>query len=189
MSQPEKTKIPKSSGSYTGERLRTEREERIVNLLSLGEPVAAIAKLTRSSRNTVDAVRARRWSDIEQRKTLIRDSAARLAVKGFDRLNEEMDAGKIKGSLLVPVTGMAVDKLQILSGDPMLTIRHEHAHIHVDAMADFNATLAQLPDDSPAAAVAQTLQGLETVETALTLETDLNQQTPQKGKIEARRYA
>jgi hypothetical protein len=111
--------IVKLRGNYTGERLRTEREERIVNLLSLGEPVAAIARITRSSRNTVDAVRTRRWSDIEQRKRLIRDSAARLAVKGFDRLNEEMDAGKIKGSLLMTVTGMATDKVVALTNDPI----------------------------------------------------------------------
>jgi hypothetical protein len=111
--------IVKLRGNYTGERLRTEREERIVNLLSLGEPVAAIARITRSSRNTVDAIRARRWSDIEQRKRLIRDSAARLAVKGFERLNEEMDAGKIKGSLLMTVTGMATDKVVALSNNAM----------------------------------------------------------------------
>ena len=113
------------SRKHTGEHLPVEKEERIVNLLSLGEPGAAIARLTHSSRNTVDAVRARRWDDVEQRKQLIRSSAARLAVKGFERLNQEMDAGKIKGALLVPVTGMATDKVIALSADPhQINVHH-----------------------------------------------------------------
>ena len=118
----------RNPGRHTGERLTTEREERIVNLLSLGEPVAAIARVVRCSRNTVDAIRTRRLSDVEQRKQLIRASAARLATKGFDRLNDEMDAGNIKGPLLMSVTGMATDKVVALSTPDTLQLQVIQTH-------------------------------------------------------------
>jgi len=136
----------KLKGNYTGERLPIDKEQRIINLLSLGEPIAAIARFVHCSRDSVRGVRERKSDDIRQRKQMIAASAARLAADGFDRLNEEMQAGKIKGALLVPVTGMAVDKLQMLSGDPMVTIRHEHDHQHSHRhFADFNALLDALP--------------------------------------------
>ena len=49
------------------------------------------------------------------------------------------------------------------SVDPMLTIRHEHAHVHVDAMADFNATLAQLPEraEAPSLRPAQSISEMD----------------------------
>jgi len=54
---------------------------------------------------------------VSKRKELVLARAARLAAAGFDKLNEEMDAGNIKGALLVPVTGMAIDKVIALSGN------------------------------------------------------------------------
>ena len=140
----------KLKGNYTGERLPIDKEQHIINLLSLGEPIAAIARLVHCSRDSVRGVRERKSDDIRQRKQMIAASAARLAADGFNKLNEEMQAGKIKGALLVPVTGMAVDKLQALSGDPALVIRHEHDHQHSHRhFADFNKLLEQLPDDEP----------------------------------------
>ena len=129
---------------------QSENEQRIINLLSLGEPIAAIARLVHCSRDSVRGVRERKSDNIRQRKQMIAASAARLAADGFDRLNEEMQAGKIKGALLVPVTGMAIDKLQMLSSDPMVTIRHEHDHQHShDHFAEFNALLEKLPKREP----------------------------------------
>jgi hypothetical protein len=153
MSEAENGHIGNPRGNYTGERLPIDKEQRIINLLSLGKPIAAIARFVHCSRDSVRGVRERKSDDIRQRKQMIAASAARLAADGFDRLNEEMQAGKIKGALLVPVTGMAVDKLQMLSVDPMVTIRHEHDHQHRhNHFAEFNALLAALPrasDDEP----------------------------------------
>jgi hypothetical protein len=82
--------------------------------------------------------------DIERRKQLIRASAARLAANGFDKLNREMDAGKINGALLVPVTGMAIDKVIALSSDHL---PQQNLHLHLqsqDIAGIFNSLLHSL---------------------------------------------
>ena len=104
-------------GAYTGERLSVGKEQAIINALSNGEPIERIARRLHCSKHTAMAVRERESHDIARRKRLIAASAARLGANGFDRLNAEMDAGNIKGALLVPVTGMAIDKVIALSGD------------------------------------------------------------------------
>jgi hypothetical protein len=84
------------------------------------------------------SVREREWHDIARRKQLIAASAARLAANGFDRLNAEMDAGNIKGALLVPVTGMATDKVIALSGDARAPLMNLNLNLQpVDLLAAF----------------------------------------------------
>lgn len=107
----------KPRGNYTGERLSVRKGQAIINALALGEPVERIARQFHTSKHTIMSVREREWHDIAHRKQLIAASASRLAANGFDRLNAEMDAGNIKGALLVPVTGMAIDKVMALSGN------------------------------------------------------------------------
>src|SRR4030095_17152390 len=52
--------------------------------------------------------------------------------------NEEMDAGKIKGAFLVPVTGMAIDKVIALSGNATDRSMNLNMNIHpVDIAAQF----------------------------------------------------
>jgi len=74
--------------------------------------------MMRCSRNTVDAVRSRRWSEVEQRKELIRALAARGAMNGMDQLNELIEQRKLPPALLMSTTGMLADKLIALSNDP-----------------------------------------------------------------------
>jgi hypothetical protein len=50
---------------------------------------------------------------------MIAASAARLATEGFDQLNERLRSEKVPTALLVPITGMATDKLVALANDPM----------------------------------------------------------------------
>ena|SRR5215472_16440442 len=119
MREPENGEMSKLRGNYTGERLQLVKREQIVNWLSRGESICSIARTLKIARETVRLVREQEYAEISRRKMLIRDSAARLAVEGFDRLNEEMQAGKIKGSLLMTVTGMATDKMALLSNDPI----------------------------------------------------------------------
>ena len=108
----------KPKGKYTGERIPPAKLQAIVNALAIGEPIEHIAARLHSSTQSVIATRERESLDITRRKELIRASAARLAANGFDKLNCEMDAGRINGALLVPVTGMATDKVIALSQDP-----------------------------------------------------------------------
>ena len=119
MRELENGQLSKPRGIYTGDRLQLVKREQIVNLLSRGESICSIARTLRVARETVRLVREQEYAEISRRKMLIRNSAARLAVEGFDRLNEEMQAGKIKGPLLMTVTGMATDKMALLSNDPI----------------------------------------------------------------------
>src|SRR5215469_17603646 len=129
----------KPKGSYAGERLSVRKAQGIINALARGEPVERIARQLHTSKHTVMAVREREWHDIARRKQLIAASAARLAANGFDRLNAEMDAGNIKGALLVPVTGMATDKVIALSGDARAPLMNLNLNIQpVDVVAEFN---------------------------------------------------
>jgi len=110
-----------SKGNFTGQRLARDRPRvyrQVIALLAHGTSDAKIARLCSVSRNTVAAVRQVEAQTIEQRKQTILATAARVAELGFERIEEELAAGKIKGTQLVPVAGMATDKVLALSNDP-----------------------------------------------------------------------
>jgi transcriptional regulator with XRE-family HTH domain len=110
-----------SKGNFTGQRLARDRPKvyrQVIALLAQGTSDAKIARLCGVSRNTVAAVRQVEVRTIEQRKQTILATAARVAELGFERIEEELAAGNIKGAQLVPVAGMATDKVVLLSNDP-----------------------------------------------------------------------
>lgn len=140
----------KPRGKYTGERIPAAKLQAIVNALAIGEPIEHIAARLHSSTQSVIATRERESLDITRRKELIRASAARLAANGFDKLNREMDAGRINGALLVPVTGMATDKVIALSSDQS---PQQNLHLHlesVDIAGTFNSLLRSLQEKAKA---------------------------------------
>ena len=170
----------KPRGSYTGERLSVRKAQAIINALARGEPITLIAKRLRTSHETVRAMRDREYAEISRRKQLIAASAARLAANGFDRLNAEMDAGNIKGALLVPVTGMATDKLIALTADAPVTFQqYTHQHVHFDARRAFSE-LARLTrkiageDATDAIDAAEVATATDASPTAEESATDLN---------------
>lgn len=62
---------------------------------------------------------------------MIAASAARLAAEGFDQLNERLLSEKVSTALLVPIAGMATDKLVALSNDPMqIHVSHQVSQTH-----------------------------------------------------------
>jgi hypothetical protein len=55
----------------------------------------------------------------------------RVASVSIDRIEDELAAGKIKGTQLVPVFGVSVDKLIALSNDPMkIHVSHQVSQTH-----------------------------------------------------------
>ena len=143
----------KSKGKYTGERISGGKIQAIINALSLGEPVDQIARRLKTSKHTIIATRERESHDIARRKESIRASAASLAANGFDKLNREMDAGNINGALLVPVTGMAIDKVVALSSNDPLSGVQQHLHLHLqanDVTSNFNKLLHALEEKARA---------------------------------------
>jgi hypothetical protein len=100
-----------------GKNLDGRARQAIITALANGEPISRIARRLHVGHNTITAIQQIEWAEVSKRKELVLARAARLAAAGFDKLNEEMDAGNIKGALLVPVTGMAIDKVIALSGN------------------------------------------------------------------------
>ena len=141
------------TGRYTGERIKPAKLQAIINALGSGQTIEHITRTLHCGTETVLGIRERESEDIEKRKQLIRASAARLAANGFDKLNREMDAGKINGALLVPVTGMAIDKVIALSSNDPLSGVQQHLHLHLqrnDVTSNFNNLLRSLEEKARA---------------------------------------
>src|SRR4029453_5622756 len=91
-----------------GKNLDGRTRQAIITALANGEPISRIARRLHVGHNTITAIQHIEWAEVSKRKELVLARAARLAAAGFDKLNEEMDAGNIKGALLVPGTGMGI---------------------------------------------------------------------------------
>jgi hypothetical protein len=121
-----------------GKNLDGRTRQAIITALANGEPISRIARRLRVGHNTITAIQQIEWAEVSKRKELVLARAARLAAAGFDKLNEEMDAGNIKGALLVPVTGMAIDKVIALSGNATAHPMNLNLNIQpVDIVAQF----------------------------------------------------
>ena len=107
--------------------------ERIVNALASGDSKRAIARTLRVSNNTVTAVAAQ---------------AEHAATLAGDRINAKLESkDDIPLSTLVPVFGVAVDKLTMLRGDAALTQQNLHLHLERnDVSGNFNRFLHALED-------------------------------------------
>jgi hypothetical protein len=136
--EPEATR---RRGNYTAQRCKPKVRARIVNLLAQGQYISRIAEELSVANNTVMAIRDQECNEIQARKQLIASQAARAATVAFDQLNHRLDTEIIPTSMLVPIAGMSVDKLALLSNDPQqINVTHTHTHqvnIHerIDALS------------------------------------------------------
>jgi hypothetical protein len=80
----------------------------------------------------VRAVAEEEWRQVDARKARVAAQAERVATKAFDLLNQKLDKDgeKITVNQLVPIAGVAVDKLLALRSDGQLTIAFHHQPIH-----------------------------------------------------------
>ena len=142
-------------GNYTGERLVRERPRvylQVMRLLSEGISARKICGACHVTRETVRAVERREAQSISARKQELATSAARVAQAAIEQIEDDLAAGKIKGVQLVPVFGVAVDKLQSLScGDALaFLVQHQHQHIHAHIPdSSYANILAKLPRRNP----------------------------------------
>ena len=108
--------------------------QRIVNALANGDSIRAIARALHVSNNTAVAIRDQAWQQVEARKARLAAQWEQAATKAVDQLNDHLDASTLPPNALVPIAGVATDKLLALRGDPALTIRHnlniEPVNIH-----------------------------------------------------------
>jgi hypothetical protein len=119
--------------------------ERIVNALANGDSKRAIARALRVSNNTVTAVAEQEWQQVAARKTRIAAQCEAVATKAFDQLNDRLDADTLPANVLVPIAGVATDKLLALrAGDPNSNFISIHYEMNLRAnqqKADVNARL------------------------------------------------
>jgi len=129
--------------------------ERIINALANGDSQRAIARHLKVSPLTVRAIAEQEWEQVEARKGRIAAQAERLATKALDLLNQKLDSDgdKITVNQLVPIAGVAVDKLLALRSDGQLRIafdqQHQHIHAHIRDDLPLSEILARLPKRNP----------------------------------------
>jgi len=118
------------AGNYTAERCKPKIRAQIVALLAQGEPITRIEQTTKACEHTIRAVRSQESSEISQRKQLIVAQAFRAATTAFDQLNSRLDTEHIPTAMLVPIAGMATDKLALLSAQDPLQVQVQVQHTH-----------------------------------------------------------
>lgn len=142
LSQPDRSKPKRHNAKHCPFAIR----ERIVNALANGDSKRAIARALRVSNNTVTAVAEQEWQQVESRKARIAAQAEQAATRAVDRINNKLNSSDdIPLSTLVPVFGVAVDKLVLLRGEPSLTIHHQHTNsYHHELLQRFNSAIEKL---------------------------------------------
>lgn len=140
---------PKRKGNYTGERVKLLRPEtycRIVRLLAEPREHISIREICRQCHVTDDTVKAieqREAVPIAARKQTLMLQAARIAQLAADRVEDQIGDAPLPQAVVT--FGVMTDKLLALSGEPTLTIHHEHTHTHqVELLNALNAAVAKI---------------------------------------------
>jgi len=132
----------------------------IIELSVRGRCVRTIARELNVPERVVRYVQQEESRPIAERKAKAVRDAMDVAEMAVVRIKEELAEGTIHGRDLVPAYGVAIDKVQMLSGDPALVIRHEHAHVvehHLKPLS-YREYLAQI-EDKPASDLPVTVEG------------------------------
>jgi hypothetical protein len=124
--------------------------QRIVNALANGDSKRAIACALGVSNNTVTAIAEQEWQQVAARKGRLAAQWERVATKAVDQLNDHLDASTLPPNVLVPIAGVATDKLLALSGDGPTPFRDLHIHGLTDQ--DIIAFAVHLAKQKPAKA-------------------------------------
>jgi hypothetical protein len=147
---------PGAQDRFTAERvLRTRPKTYRAIVQLLADPDAKIehiAKLHRVSTHTVRAIKAREAVAIAERKQRLMSIFANVAEIASERMEEL--AGKASLRDAGTTAGIATDKLLALSGEPALTIHHDHTHTHQhELVSALNNAVARIEKRAQAAVV------------------------------------
>jgi Homeodomain-like domain len=123
---------PKPKPKHNGKYCSTENRQRIINALAAGEPIKSIAHTLHVSEHTVYAVAEQDWQQLANRKARIAAQFERIATKACDLLAQKLDTQghKLTANQLVPIAGVAADKLLVLRGDPNVIAQVDHT-VHI----------------------------------------------------------
>jgi len=118
---------------HTAKRCRFAIRQRIVNALANGDSKSAIARALRVSNNTVTAIAEQEWQQVAARKGRLAAQWEQVATKAINQLNDHLEASTLTPNALVPIAGVATDKLLALRGDPSLTQIQQNLHLHLQS--------------------------------------------------------
>jgi hypothetical protein len=133
----------KRQGRYTGERISGAKYRTIVDLAAQGRQIDRIAREAGVTWRTAKAVVERESRQIAERKQELLEQSLRIARRAANQIEAKIN-DKARLSQLVPVYGVAVDKIAALSSDT-LTQSQQHLHWHLeshDVAREFNELLA-----------------------------------------------
>jgi transposase-like protein len=151
------------AGVSNGSSIKGERRARMILALAKGDSITAIAERFSCTRDTVRALDRAAFAEIGQRKERLAAQAEQIALKAFDQLNDHLDNSRLPANILVPIGGMATDKLLALRGDSVSTIRHIHS---VDLTDDDLIAFAVSRSEKRAKAAVVEVQALPDAEQA-----------------------
>ena len=138
----------KPKGKATGERIPGFKYQLIVEAAGREEPVARIARQVGVDRATATAIIQRESRTIQQRKQELLDQSLRIARRAANAIERSI-TDKAPLSALVPVFGVAVDKVNLLSAaDPIASVQ-QHLDLHLqrnDVTGNFDRLLASLEE-------------------------------------------
>src|SRR4029450_4395158 len=101
---------------------------------------------------TATAIIQRESRTIQQRKQELLDQSLRIARRAANEIEAKIN-DKASLSALVPVFGVAVDKVNLLSAADPLSGVQQHLHLHLqpnDVTSNFNQLLARLEEKARA---------------------------------------
>jgi hypothetical protein len=137
---------PNPKGKYTGERISGAKYRAIVDLAAQGRQIDRIAREAGVTWRTAKAVVERESRQIAVRKQELLDQSLRIARRAANQIEAKIN-DKARLAELVPVYGVAVDKVNLLSAaDPLAGVQ-QHLHLHLqpnDVTGKFNALLDRL---------------------------------------------
>lgn len=131
------------AGIATGERLSGEVVQAIIAAASLGNTIRHCARLARCDHTVAKAVINRESATINQRKQDLQPIFARIAQRGAERIERDIDTAPFTGAVIA--TGVAVDKLIALTPSDAPASQHLHLHLNPqDIAGTFNSFLHSL---------------------------------------------
>ena len=124
--QPPLLSAVRSQKRHNAKLIDGRKRQAIIIALANGESKRSIARRLNASQHTVAIISDQEWQQVAARKARIAAQAERMATAAADRLNTKLESQEdLSPQQLVPIFGVAVDKLTVLRGDPSLTIRHD----------------------------------------------------------------
>jgi hypothetical protein len=116
------------NGVHNGNLTVGDRRNAIVEGIAHGQSVASICRRLHVSPSVVVAIRSVEWEKVENRKSVLAAQTERIATLAADRLTQELESNRpISPNALVPIYGVAIDKMLALRGDASQTVRHLHS--------------------------------------------------------------